>query len=225
MILLHTQASVNQGRERRGRGYSSVCRHLCVSFFICVLHGYVCSGAAKPTWEAMCWHFSLRTRRWILSKSHYAGPNEDAGCENAAAYGFISPPCFLIPFRVSSHFPLTHVWKKGTSGKKKRKQLWDQASQAHTIMMQTANPSLTPECTYTTCDLFLSCTTTWLIANWWAALIHIPSCISTAGLDGTFIVIAEVVCWRKLPPQPSANPAACDLPAPLQAVMHPEMDA
>ncbi len=208
MWLDRIQVSVKWGEERQGKGDSgSVCQLFCVSFYICVLqsvsHGYACMhlGATWPTWEAKCWHFSLRTHRWILSKSHYTGQNEDAGCENAVAYGYFISSMFFnyftgsIPFSIDSHFKRGLLEKKYSAVTKPCKLMRSWCRQ----------PACTPEHTYTTCDLFPLCTNTWLIANWWAALIHIPSYPSIGGWGDTFILIAEVVCWCKLPPVFSPN--------------------
>lgn len=97
---------------------------VCVGFFVCLSASMCCTlfcvfmfaciwGAALPTWEAKCWHFSLQTHKWILSKSHYTGQNEDAGSENAVAYGYFISPMFLITLQAASYFPLTHVLKRG----------------------------------------------------------------------------------------------------------------
>lgn len=147
-----------------------------------VLRGNVCMrlGETRPTREAKCWHFSLRAHRWILSKSHYTGQNKDAGCENAVAYGhFISPMFFnnftdSIPFSIDAYF------------------------NCKLTRSQCRQLACTPGDTRATCDLFLSCTNTLLIATWWAVLFHTFYCLvdmifSTSGC------FADVHCQFSTP--------------------------
>lgn len=112
----------------------------------------------------------------------------------------LSPPCFLITLLAASHFPLTHVWKKAFQ-KKIALGLSPANSYNHNAdHLRVTLSTLTQPVTF-----FPLCTNTWLIANWWAALIHIPSFTSIADLGDTCILIAGVVYWRQLLPVPPSS--------------------
>lgn len=150
-----------------GNRRQSVCWHLCFYIYEArsVFHAYVCiSERHGRPWRPSA-DISVCEHRWILSKSHYTGQNEDAGCENAVAYGYFISPMFFnyltcsIPFFLDSHFGE----KKRLLGKKKKKNVLG-LSPAYSWSWYR-QLACTLEYTYTTCDLFPSCTNTWLIAN------------------------------------------------------------
>lgn len=125
-----------------GNRRQSVCWHLCFYIYEArsVFHAYVCISERHGQPRRPSADISVCEHRWILSKSHYTGQNEDAGCENAVAYGYFISPMFFnyltcsIPFFLDSHFGE----KKRLLGKKKKKKRTGTKPCLLMIMIQTA---------------------------------------------------------------------------------------